>query len=104
MTVGERIKQRRKQLGMSAEFIAEKLNMHPSTIYRYENGEIEKFGIDKLKPIAAILQTTVSSLMGWEENKPAKNDELMIELFKQLSDDNKQVILNLVRQLSDHKD
>lgn len=37
MTVGERLKRRRKELGMSAEAVAEKLGVSPSTVYRYEN-------------------------------------------------------------------
>ena len=52
MSVGERLKRRRKELGMSAEAVAEKLGVSPSTVYRYESGEINKMGIDKLKPIA----------------------------------------------------
>ena len=41
MTVGERIRFRRKQLGYSAEYIASCLGCSPATIYRYENGYIE---------------------------------------------------------------
>ncbi len=70
MTVGERIKARRKQIGMSAEQVAQQLNISPSTVYRYENGDIEKMGIDKLTPIANALQTTPAYLMGWEEFSP----------------------------------
>lgn len=32
MTVGERLKRRRKELGMSAEAVAEKLGVFPSTV------------------------------------------------------------------------
>lgn len=68
MTVGERMKTRRKQIGMSAEQVAELLNISPSTVYRYENGDIEKMGIDKLTPIAKALQTTPAYLMGWDSS------------------------------------
>ena len=67
MTVGQRIKERRKEIGMSAEQVAAELGVSPSTIYRYENGEIEKMGIDKLEPVAKTLRTTVAVLMGWDE-------------------------------------
>lgn len=33
MSVGERLKRRRKELGMSAEAVAEKLGVSPSTVY-----------------------------------------------------------------------
>lgn len=69
MSVGERMKARRKQIGMSAEQIAEQLNISPSTVYRYENGDIEKMGIDKLTPIAKALRTTPAYLMGWDTSE-----------------------------------
>lgn len=66
MTTGQRIKIRRKEIGISAEYVAEKLGVSPATIYRYENGDIEKVPGDRLAPIAKILQTTPQALMGWE--------------------------------------
>lgn len=67
MTIGERMRSRRKQLGFSAEYIAEKLGCSPATIYRYENGYIEKMPIDSVSPIASILGVTPAYLMGWED-------------------------------------
>lgn len=67
MTTGERMKHRRKELGLSAEYVADKLGVSPSTIYRYENGDIEKQPGDILEPLAKILKTTPSFLMGWSE-------------------------------------
>lgn len=75
MTVGERLKARRKALGLSAEKVAEKLGISPSTIYRYENGDINQMGIDKLGPIAAAVHTTPAYLMGWED-EPDGNHQL----------------------------
>lgn len=66
MDVGERIKQRRKQLGISAEALAEQLGVSPATIYRYESNDIMNMRIDKLEPIAKALQTTPAYLMGWD--------------------------------------
>ena len=68
MTVGERIKARRKYLGLSAEQVAGELSISPSTVYRYENGAIEKMGIDKLSPIAEALHTTPAYLIGWTDD------------------------------------
>lgn len=62
------MKQRRRQIGMSAERVAEILGLSPATIYRYENGDIEKVPGDRLEPIAKALQTTPAYLMGWEDN------------------------------------
>lgn len=68
MTTGQRIKERRKQLGISAERLAEILDVSPATIYRYENGDIEKVPADRLSAIASVLHTTLNRLHGIEEN------------------------------------
>ena len=76
MTTGERMKQRRKEIGFSAEKVAERLGVSPATIYRYEKGDIEKVPADSLAEIAKILQTTPAYLMGWEEKPgPSQPDE-----------------------------
>ena len=72
MTTGERMKQRRKEIGFSAEKVAERLGVSPATIYRYEKGDIEKVPVDSLAELAKILQTTPAYLMGWEEQPEPK--------------------------------
>ncbi len=69
MTTGQRMKARRKELGLSAESVAEQLGVSPATIYRYENGDIEKLPVDRLVPIARVLQTTPAWLMGWDNEQ-----------------------------------
>lgn len=72
MTTGERMKQRRKEIGLSAEKVAERLGVSPATIYRYEKGDIEKVPVDIFAELAKILQTTPAYLMGWEEKPEPK--------------------------------
>lgn len=67
MSIGQRIKQRRKELKMSADELGKRLGKDRSTIFRYEKGEIENLPLDILEPIADILQTTPQYLMGWAE-------------------------------------
>ena len=67
MTIGERIKKRRTELGLSVDDIAEKLGKGRATVYRYENGDIEKLPTTVLEPLAIVLKTTPAYLMGWEE-------------------------------------
>lgn len=73
MTTGERMKKRRKEIGFSAEKVAERLGVSPATIYRYEKGDIEKVPVDSLTELAKILQTTPAYLMGWEDQPEAKS-------------------------------
>ena len=65
MIIGTRIKDKRKELGLSAEQLAEAINVSPATVYRYESGDIEHMGIDKVSPIARFLHTNEAFLMGW---------------------------------------
>lgn len=77
MKIGQRIKERRKELKMSADELGAKLGRNRSTIFRYENGEIENLPLDILEPIAKALETTPEYLMGWEEEKekqPIQNE------------------------------
>ena len=67
MRIGERIKQRRLELGYTADALAKLLNKNRATIYRYENGDIENMPIDVLEPLAKALNTTPAYLMGWTE-------------------------------------
>ena len=67
MNVGERIKQRRKDLKMSADELATSVGVSRSTIFRYEKGDIEKVGPDVLKKIAVKLNVSPANLMGWDD-------------------------------------
>lgn len=69
MTTGDRMKLRRKELGLSAEKVAERLGVSPATVYRYEKGDIEKLPGDILPTLSDILQTTPAYLMGWTDDE-----------------------------------
>lgn len=99
MTTGERMKERRKALGISAEYIAEKLQVSPATIYRYEKGDIEKMPGNVLEPISEILFTTPAYLMGWaEEPTPASalvlsdDEDHLIKDYRSLNEEGKTAV------------
>jgi len=71
MSIGKRIRERRKELGLTVDEVAEKLGKNRATIYRYESDEIENMPITVLEPLAKILNTTPSYLMGWDDLKTA---------------------------------
>lgn len=111
MTTGERIRARRKELGISADVLAEKVGVSRSTIFRWENGFIEKVPVNKLVPVARVLQTTVGYLMGWDENKqvPAsgavgRHEKEAIKYFESLSEDRKLEALNYLKYLAKNVD
>ena len=75
MTIGERIKERRKQLGLTVDELAERLGKNRATIYRYESNDIEKLPTTVLEPLAKALDVTPAYLMGWD------TDNIVIKSF-----------------------
>ena len=68
MNTGDRIKQRRLELGLTVDDLAEKIGKSRATIYRYENGDIENMPTPILEPLAKALDTTPADLMGWQSS------------------------------------
>lgn len=68
MNIGNRIKQRRIDLDISAEELAAMIGKSRATIYRYENGDIENLPTTILEPLAEALETTPAYLMGWNDD------------------------------------
>lgn len=68
-SVQDKIKKRRKELGLSLEDVAKALNVNRSTVLRYESKSIEKMPIDVIPPLAKILKCSPEYLTGWEDNK-----------------------------------
>ena len=66
--IGKHIKVTRKKLGISAEHLAEIAGVSPGTIYRYENGSIEKIPSSVLSKIAVALQTTPDNITSDRNN------------------------------------
>lgn len=69
MNIGENIKKRRLELGISVDELAEKIGKNRATIYRYENSSIENLPTTILEPLAKALYTTPAKLMGWSNVK-----------------------------------
>lgn len=75
MTIYERIKNRRKQLGISVDDVADALGVSRATIYRYESAEIEKVPASIIDKLAAVLQTTPAYLMTWTDDPSMRHYE-----------------------------
>lgn len=74
MKIGERIKEIRKSRKISVEYVADKLGVSPSTVYRYENSSISKIPIDVIDRLCSILGVSTRELMGNTVNAPEEND------------------------------
>lgn len=69
MSIGKRIKTLRLKRGLSIDDLADKLGKNRTTIYRYENGDIENLPLSILNPLAEVLDTTPAHLMGWSSKE-----------------------------------
>jgi DNA-binding helix-turn-helix protein len=68
MNIGERIKERRLELGMTQEELADKVGFKTrASVSRLEGGD-RNIPISKLKKLAEVLDTTIGYLMGMEDN------------------------------------
>ena len=104
MDIGKRSKDRRKELGLSAEIVAEKIGVSPATIYRYESAEIMNMGIDKIELIAHALYTTPAYLMGWTDKQSTyePKKESLINHFDLLNSTGQDKAIDYVSDLADN--
>ena len=64
MPIGERIKQRRGQLGLSQTQLADMTKMRQNIISRLEHGDTPNPGADVLKRLAIALRCSIDWLVG----------------------------------------
>ena len=77
MTLGEKVKLKREELGLSQEELAEKMNYKSKTSIHKIEQDITDLPLSKVKELANVLKTTPAYLMGWEDEK----DKMINEIF-----------------------
>ena len=105
MTIGEKIRNCREKKGLSAERLAECLNLSPSTIYRYENGDIDKMPARLLVPLAELLSTTPAYLLGWQEQSVSEerytsDESKIIMVYRNLLPHGRKLLQDRAQELS----
>lgn len=63
--IAQRIRQRRMELGLSLQDVADITGMSKSTLQRYESGSIRNIPLQKLGILATALQTSADWILGW---------------------------------------
>lgn len=100
--IGYRIKQRRKELKLSADVVAEKLGVSRSTVFRYEKGDIEKVPTTILEKLAEVLKTTPAYLIGWESEDNSVYAKMLHDSFDSLNSYRKRKVIDFSKlQLSE---
>ena len=64
MDLGKRLRAKRKEKNISAEYLARELGISVSTIYRYEDSSILKIPVSTFEKMCNILGTTPAEMMG----------------------------------------
>lgn len=74
MNIGEKIQQRRKELGISVDTLAKKLGMERSTLYRYESGDTGKIPFGVVILLSDALSISLDELAGIKPRKTRSAD------------------------------
>ena len=102
-TIGKKIKNRRIELGMSQDELAEKMGYkNRSTIAKIEKGVNDVVQSNIVK-FAEVLNTSIAYLMGWEEaieEKPVETANKLADLFLRLefNDDNDSDVMFMLEE------
>jgi transcriptional regulator with XRE-family HTH domain len=102
-TVGERIKARRKELGLTLSSLAKRADLTPAAIWQYEQEERSPSS-EALGAIAAALKVTTDYLLGarvwgWEDLLADKELRAMFRGLEKLSEDDKRKLVDYYRWL-----
>lgn len=81
MTVGDRIRRKREELGISQTELAEKIGVPKQNLYKYEKNIVTNIPSNKIEEIANILNVSESYLMGWDKNLNKKNSDLIPDIL-----------------------
>lgn len=116
MTIGGKIKERRKELRWSQRDLSDKMGYsNHSTITRIEGGKVD-IPQSRIVQFASVLGVSVSYLMGWDEEikkNPVEMAEKHVEMimdedlvevyeyFKSLDTKKRKIVKDLVRSLAE---
>lgn len=90
---GVRLRQLRKDRGLSQGALAKRLGVSPQTIYRYENN-VQSPSLESAKQLAIILRTSLDYLVGLDNNYTI--------MLPSLTDEERHVLNTFLRVFVDH--
>ena len=102
MGIGDKIKQRRMELGWSQRELARKMGYGDnSTLARIEQGKVDVYQ-NKIQQFSQVLGVSIAYLMDWEEETPEKiqlneGEEMLLDLFRRVPAENQQMVLDMIK-------
>ena len=97
MTIGDRIRIKREELGYTQTEFAKMIGVSKQTLYKYENGIVTNIPSSTIEKIAEKLRVSESYLMGWENNLTESNADLLPDL---LADENLMKHIKMLMELN----
>ena len=103
--LANRIRIRRKELGISQTDLAEKLGIHKNQLSRYERGET-LMRVDVLEKLATELQTSPDWLLNHEsvklerENLLTRSEKEILDIFDSIQPDRYADAIRLLRNIA----
>ena len=95
--MAQRIKELRKEKGLTLEQVADIVGVGKSTVRKWETGMIANMKRDKIASLAKALDTTPAYLMGWEEVQ--KNNDILADIIVRMRTDDE--FAEIVKALND---
>ena len=105
MTIADRIRNRRLELGLSVDDLAARLNKNRATVYRYESNYIKSYSPEVMESLADALDTTPAYFYGYEDHEQSDSAQVDPEIhivsgmMEGLPKDTKEMIVSIVRSI-----
>lgn len=96
MDLKDIIKERRHELGLTLEDVAQRVGVNRATVQRWEKGTIKNLGRDKIAAIAAALQISPEYLLGWSEDPGLRMEQDLASAAAGLTPEETASVLNYI--------
>ena len=96
--MGERIKQKRLELGLTQEQLANKLGLQKSAVAKYENGRVTNIKRTIIVEMSRIFDCSPTWLMGLEPNTPIEQQKIALKSYEDLAHFRRYHSLNSVQR------
>ncbi len=86
MNLGDRIKQRREELGLTMEDLGNRVGVAKSTVMKWEHGDIAHMRLDKITALVKALGVSPLWVLGLEPKEAAPDTQAMLSLYEGATD------------------
>lgn len=101
MTIADRIRNRRLELGLSVDDLARLLNKNRATVYRYESSYIKSYSPDVMESLAKALQTTPAYFYGYDDDSESSETDpeihIVTSMMENMTKEQKRQVIDLIR-------